>query len=1242
MVVALLSALAFVATANAATLSVAFDDTSAGAGTGSAPFDADNAPGNDSGAANHVVRSHDTITYHWALSANGGTSPNTTVTQTLPAGMAWANLPAYCLSSGTPVSSLSADKRTIVCNTGTQGSSAVDLYPTAIVSGLANGASLTTSITVSSSDPGTTSVTSAPVTDTVSAAPRVNLEKQNFYSFNRTYNGQDGVQISYSLALLIDSQGAKGMRGAETITQPITFTEDISGFFQPNAELVDFEPVNGGTGVPWSSIAGGHTATNAVIDSGTWTGTQASPGDDVAITITGADLSGDSLPTNAASGNALPADKQYLAVQIVSFFIPFASIPGNTAVPYTNVVSGFSPVSITGQQNYGPGGHEPLGDNVISGSYLKPAGEGGIGKYYLSHETPNGLITGATSANSADGILFPGQTFYAAHDWYPRDGAPGTIAKAILCDNLDTSSVSVSRENQSDPTIGSQPGPAWLRAPEPSNWVIEYTDGGTRGATPAAWYAADGPRDQRCEDSDAGPGGWVTDPDTLPGGMASVTSVRARQLNPRTSLQLGGMTLFVNYKVRTTDKNTGDPIVPGRKIANFMQFAKAPDAASPRVWANNTYDPLVNNNVLGAVASTQGGAVRISKDTAPSGQLSALTGSTVNFTLHPTSTTPVPTGGVSSPFTMSDVKVVDTIPAHMSYVAGSASRAPASVVVNLDGTTTVTWNLGDLPVNGAIAPITYSARVALTAPNGSQEVNVAVISSPDDGSSLASRTTDYTIRIDKVFGIVIDKSTTTPWIEPTDDAAFTIDYVNNQPSAVAGMDVIDVLPYTGDTRTPQSDFHGTAKLQSVTPDDPTDLVLYSSAASGSISSNPKDASNQPGGATTWCATAQLNTAGCPATVADATAVRVTRARSVAAGEAGSFAVVLSTSGNASGDRYVNDAGLAAIGVTLPAYSQPASVRVVASKLGDLVWDDTNSNGIQDAGEPGVPGVTVQLNGTDKNGAAVTRTTTTDADGKYAFAADDGAPNLISGTYTITFVAPSGYGFTTQGVGADHAVDSDAAVSTGKTATITIGSPIAGQADQVDLTWDAGLVKQPTTPTTPGGGGETCTGSSCEPGGGTDTSTDCTVSCENTAGSGDGSTPASGKPKLSVTKRAAKHAITAGQSIAYTIVVRNVGNAAAKNVVACDTPGTGLTVDHTPAGATFSDGRMCWKLGTLKAGAKRTIHVTMGTVATLPRGLVTNVVRVSAAGAKRVRAGAKVRVTAKRGVAGVNANAGVTG
>ncbi|MCX6218566.1 SdrD B-like domain-containing protein [Spirosoma sp.] len=67
-------------------------------------------------------------------------------------------------------------------------------------------------------------------------------------------------------------------------------------------------------------------------------------------------------------------------------------------------------------------------------------------------------------------------------------------------------------------------------------------------------------------------------------------------------------------------------------------------------------------------------------------------------------------------------------------------------------------------------------------------------------------------------------------------------------------------------------------------------------------------------------------------------------------------------------------------------------------IGDFVWKDKNDNGRQDAAEPGVPGVTVEL-WKAVNGAPATKvsSTTTSATGKYLFA------NLLKDSYIVKFV-----------------------------------------------------------------------------------------------------------------------------------------------------------------------------------------------------------------------------------------------
>ena len=68
--------------------------------------------------------------------------------------------------------------------------------------------------------------------------------------------------------------------------------------------------------------------------------------------------------------------------------------------------------------------------------------------------------------------------------------------------------------------------------------------------------------------------------------------------------------------------------------------------------------------------------------------------------------------------------------------------------------------------------------------------------------------------------------------------------------------------------------------------------------------------------------------------------------------------------------------------------------VGTGSIGDRVWYDANRNAMQDAGEPGIAGVSVTLTGTFGR-SSYTTTASTDANGIYLFT------NLPAGTYSIT-------------------------------------------------------------------------------------------------------------------------------------------------------------------------------------------------------------------------------------------------
>jgi hypothetical protein len=96
-----------------------------------------------------------------------------------------------------------------------------------------------------------------------------------------------------------------------------------------------------------------------------------------------------------------------------------------------------------------------------------------------------------------------------------------------------------------------------------------------------------------------------------------------------------------------------------------------------------------------------------------------------------------------------------------------------------------------------------------------------------------------------------------------------------------------------------------------------------------------------------------------------------------------------------------------------AVSHETPVRV---GVGDLVWADTNVDGLQDPGEPGLADVEVELYQHGNN--IPFTTTTTDSEGFYVFF------QMPAGDYKLLFEAPDGYTFTQQ-IAGDPELDSDA-------------------------------------------------------------------------------------------------------------------------------------------------------------------------------------------------------------------------
>lgn len=112
-------------------------------------------------------------------------------------------------------------------------------------------------------------------------------------------------------------------------------------------------------------------------------------------------------------------------------------------------------------------------------------------------------------------------------------------------------------------------------------------------------------------------------------------------------------------------------------------------------------------------------------------------------------------------------------------------------------------------------------------------------------------------------------------------------------------------------------------------------------------------------------------------------------------------------------------------------------------IGSCIWLDLDQDGLQDADEHGIPGLTVVL--LDGN-ANVLASTKSDKNGNYKF------ENLRPGAYQVRFQLAEGYSFTAADQGNDDDTDSDANAETGVTKVFNL------KMGQDDRSRDAGVIR----------------------------------------------------------------------------------------------------------------------------------------------------------------------------------------
>ncbi len=1001
--------------------------------------------GCDFGALDDIVRTHDQISYRFNYNVNPPVDPNEDiiVTANLPDGAVWSFLPGSCKDPG---SSISEDGRDLVCNLGTFNVPTTGSFDANVtVGGVANGTVIDFDATIDGTE--SAPVVSSPDATTVTAAPRYDIQKTQS---SRTYlakNGEPGFLIYYVLEFWTRDANSdfNPFLGTEALQPNISFVDDVSGV-SPNVELHDCLNVNGDAPVwnvssrPWGAIGINANATdeNSVVDQGNISCSQpGGPGTNINIDLTGVDSTLDTHPTKTRSGGAISVANKYVGSYGVRLWVPAQDVIDNGGeLPIENVFSGFDPVSITGQSNFGTA-TEDTSNNSATTTLI--SADGWWVKYYLDSLTQGGGVGTATGDRAGDGLIGPGETF--ATRVYQDNRGVLDLTSVEMCDVIDNRTYSMTGNN----TITG----GYVNAGKA--YVFEYATGYVGSWPPDPFASPATALETECTDPTVT---WV-DASTFAGNIGDVTKFRIRLLEPMSPGQ--SIDLRTEHVVLANDPITGDPIVDGTELVNYA--TRHVDQFNDGNWRACGYQPKTypefahTGTGCGDRVTLTRGIVRIDKEGSRDG---INAGDSMTWTLMPTFTAPIE--GINGPVT-----VYDVLPPELIYIAGSASLAPsqqASCIGAADphpkctaaGETVLAWDLGTRTANDVLPTITIGTLVDAGTPNGTNLTNTAIVQSPVDASSESDRTKTDTVFVQVPAVIAPFKTVQTPLILPNEPLQYTLSTINNTEQDLTGIDVIDVLPFVGDDavgpfgapdeypdgRMQPSDYTGSYEFVSVSAPAGA-AIYYTMDAPETIDRAPKhliwgtaNTNDLATGSTNWCpgidtsnvdpAAVPTNGSGanCPATNADITAYRIVWAGPLLQdGGRVDFVLNLTTNGNARGDLYTNNFGMATDETPLPALSNEVSAQVVEPSVGDTIWFDLNSDGIQQSSEVGLENVTVTLSGFDKNGDAVNLIVTTDENGEYLF--DNLLPSDTNG-YTVT-IDPS-TNTTKPGVTFDETYDLD--------------------------------------------------------------------------------------------------------------------------------------------------------------------------------------------------------------------------
>ena len=172
-----------------------------------------------------------------------------------------------------------------------------------------------------------------------------------------------------------------------------------------------------------------------------------------------------------------------------------------------------------------------------------------------------------------------------------------------------------------------------------------------------------------------------------------------------------------------------------------------------------------------------------------------------------------------SDVTVNSVIVKTTLPKGLSYKKESSNKEPSSVIVNTDGTTTITWEYANWQVNHD-APeypeITFTADISASLENNaSLNIKSIIYTEEDKRDEKQFRTSEYGVVISNLAGSKALKEIDKPVVEKNEKFNITSTLGNNSEEILRNVRTIEILPTNNDEKGSKFSGNYTTKITEI-------------------------------------------------------------------------------------------------------------------------------------------------------------------------------------------------------------------------------------------------------------------------------------------------------------------------------------------------------------------------------------------------------------------------------------------